>query len=81
MTRDVYTRVTSHIIEAIERGAGTFRMPWHVTDADHFSPLNAVSKKPYRGVNVVSLWAAAEVKGYASGLWATYRQWQELGHR
>ena len=79
MTRDVYTRVTNHIIEAIERGAGTFRMPWHVTDADHFSPLNAVSKKPYRGVNVVSLWAAAEVKGYASGLWATYRQWQELG--
>src|SRR5262249_18734312 len=25
------------------------------------------------------LWATAVVRGYASGLWATYHQWQQLG--
>ena len=25
------------------------------------------------------LWATAQEKGYKSGTWATYKQWQELG--
>ena len=76
---DIYERVTRQIIEAIEAGCRAYRMPWHITDAEAFSPVNAVSKRPYRGVNVLSLWIAAERRGYASGLWATYKQWEELG--
>lgn len=76
---DVYQRVTNQIIEAIEKGAGEWRMPWHKVAADNFAPANVISKKPYRGVNVLSLWASAAEKGYASGLWATYPQWQQLG--
>ena len=75
---DVYERVTSQIIEAIERGAGEWRMPWHkLTSAS--APVNAVSRKPYRGVNVLSLWATAIERGYQSPIWATYAQWQQLG--
>jgi antirestriction protein ArdC len=40
---------------------------------------NAVSKKAYRGINVLVLWAIAQEKGYTSGIWGTYKQWQELG--
>ena len=29
---DIYERITQQIIEAIEEGAGEFRMPWHVTE-------------------------------------------------
>jgi len=76
---DVYERVTNQIIEAIEQGAGEWRMPWHRLAADTFAPVNIVSKKPYRGVNILSLWASAAEKGYASGFWATYPQWQQLG--
>lgn len=76
---DIYTRVTNQIIQAIEAGVKTCRMPWHVTEADCFAPLNVVSKRPYRGINVLILWAAAETKGYASGFWATYEQWKQLG--
>jgi hypothetical protein len=36
-------------------------------------------KKPYRGINTVCLWAAAQAKGYERGEWATYQQWQERG--
>jgi antirestriction protein ArdC len=74
--QDVYTRVTSQIINAIEQGAGTWRMPWHTSGRFAFSPINVTSRKPYRGINTVCLWAAAQTKGYDRGEWATYQQWQ-----
>jgi hypothetical protein len=42
-------------------------------------PVNVASKKPYRGVSVVALWAYGEESGYSSGVWGTYRQWSEAG--
>src|SRR5450631_3669862 len=77
--RDVYARVTDQIVTAIENGVGTWRMPWHTSGRFAFSPINIASKKPYRGINTVCLWAAAEAKGYERGEWATYQQWQERG--
>jgi antirestriction protein ArdC len=77
--RDVYARVTAQIINAIETGVGNWRMPWHTSGRYAFSPINVTSKKPYRGINTVCLWAAAQAKGYESGEWATYQQWQERG--
>ena len=78
-TSDIYERVTKQIIEAIERGAEKYRMPWHVTEAECFAPVNVVSRRPYRGVNVILLWALSDSLGYQSGEWGTYNQWQELG--
>src|SRR5437870_3647960 len=76
---DVYARVTSQIVNAIEEGVSTWRMPWHTSGKYAFSPINVASKKPYRGINTLCLWAAAQAKGYESGEWATYQQWQERG--
>ena len=76
---DVYARITQAIVNAIEAGTGTWRMPWHHSGADVTRPTNVASGKPYRGINTVSLWAAAYGSGYASGVWGTYRQWQALG--
>lgn len=76
--RDVYTTVTTQIVNAIEKGVGNWRMPWHTSGQFAFSPINVASKKPYRGVNTLCLWAAAQAKGYERGEWATYQQWQEM---
>jgi antirestriction protein ArdC len=76
---DVYERVTNQIIKAIEDGAGEWLMPWHKLTAANSVSVNAVSRKPYRGVNVLALWATAIEKGYRSSVWATYAQWQQLG--
>jgi antirestriction protein ArdC len=54
-------------------------MPWHTSGRFAFSPINATTHKPYRGVNVLALWAVARSKGYERGEWATYPQWQERG--
>jgi antirestriction protein ArdC len=75
--RDVYERVMSQIVNAIEQGVSNWRMPWHTSGKFAFSPINVTSKKPYRGINTVCLWAAAQAKGYERGEWATYQQWQE----
>jgi hypothetical protein len=64
---DVYARVTSQIVNAIEQGTGNWRMPWHTSGRFAFSPINAVTHKPYRGVNVLALWAVARSKGYERG--------------
>ena len=77
--RDVYGTVTAQIINAIEQGVGNWRMPWHTSGRYAFSPINVTSKKPYRGINTVCLWAAAEAKGYEAGEWGTYKQWQDRG--
>jgi antirestriction protein ArdC len=71
--------VTDQIITSIEQGVGNWRMPWHTSGKFAFSPINVSSKKPYRGINTVCLWAAAQSKGYESGEWGTYKQWQGRG--
>ena len=76
---DIYERVTSQIIAAIEAGAGDYRMPWHHDGSAITTPVNVASCKAYRGVNILSLWAAAHAAGYPAGIWGTYRQWQALG--
>jgi len=76
---DVYQRVTSAIVTAIENGTGTYQMPWTVRQDKGFSPISVGSAKPYRGVNTLVLWAESQSKAYASALWGTYQQWQALG--
>lgn len=75
---DVYARVTDQIIQAIEAGRTRHQLPWHGTAARH-RPVNVATAQAYRGVNTVSLWAAAQGAGYGSGLWGTYRQWTACG--
>jgi len=74
---DVYRTITDRIIEAIEAGAGQFVMPWHGGNVAR--PQNALTGNDYHGVNILALWAEACLRGFATGWWATYKQWQEVG--
>ncbi len=77
---DLHQTLTHQIIAAIERvSAEDFRLPWHRTGLSSIQPRNALTKNAYRGINVVSLWVAAEARHYPCALWASYKQWQELG--
>jgi N-terminal domain of anti-restriction factor ArdC/Zincin-like metallopeptidase len=74
---DIHQQITNQIVAAIEAGAGEFRLPWHRSAGNIMRPVNIASKKAYRGVNILALWADA--KGYESGTWGTYKQWSEAG--
>jgi antirestriction protein ArdC len=78
-SRDVYQKVTDAIVNAIETGTGSYRMPWVVRQDKGFSPISVSTVKPYRGINTLVLWAQSQSKGYSSALWGTYQQWQSLG--
>lgn len=75
---DVYRAITEKIIAAVEAGAPEYHMPWHHSQSSTTRPINAVTKRTYRGVNVLSLWADAMFRDYKTGYWATYRQWKSL---
>ena len=73
-------RVQNHgAIATIERGAGEFRLPWHRSVGNIMRPVNIASKKPYRGVNILILWASADEKDYTTGTTGTYKQWAGAG--
>lgn len=48
---DVYELVTNRIIELLEAGTVPWRQPW----TENGIPMNAISKRPYRGVNTMLL--------------------------
>ena len=77
---DVYSRITDKIIADLEQGVRPWLKPWN---AEHAAgkitrPLrhNGI---PYKGINVIMLWAAATAKGYACPIWLTFKQALELG--
>jgi antirestriction protein ArdC len=78
--RDLHTDITNDIIAAIESGVGSFIMPWHGLSAFAL-PQNAFTDGRYRGINRLILLVSAKSFGYAEASWATYRQWQRLGHQ
>ncbi len=76
---DVHQEITNRIVDALET-AGEFTLPWIKRKGGSFArPVNVASKKPYNGVNIVSLWVAALANEYPSNIWGTYRQWQQSG--
>ena len=63
----------------MEKGEEKWQMPWHRTGTDITRPRNVATKNPYHGINIPLLWATASEKGYQSGYWGSYKQWQQVG--
>lgn len=71
---NLYEQVTSTILSSLKRGVVPWRKPWSDTVQ---LPVNVVSTKPYRGINVFLL----ALQPYADHRWLTYRQAEERGGR
>jgi antirestriction protein ArdC len=76
---DIHQTITEKIIAAIERGVGEWKMPWHRPGTHFTIPKNPLTENTYRGSNILSLWIDAADKAFTHQIWATYRQWSELG--
>lgn len=73
---DVYEEVTASIIALLEAGT----RPWSPSWASGAATLPLRHEgTPYRGINILLLWAAAMTRGYSNPHWMTYRQAHELG--
>ena len=66
----VYEIITNQVLDALEKSEVPWHKPWHC-----LPPVNLISKKPYRGINVFLLGFA----GYGSQFWLTFNQAKQLG--
>jgi antirestriction protein ArdC len=74
---DVHQHVTDQVIKALEAGTKPWEQPWRSAGGS-LRPLR-FNGEPYRGINVLMLWGAAQERGYASPYWMTFQQALELG--
>jgi antirestriction protein ArdC len=78
VVRDAAAETTNKIIAALKAGT----VPWHKTWKSNGSsdlPTSLSTGRPYRGVNVFTLWLTGVAAGYTSNLWGTYKQISERG--
>jgi antirestriction protein ArdC len=76
--RDIYQEKTDQIIALLESGdLGRVGALWN--SAAHSGLPKKHDGKPYRGVNVISLWMAQADNGFKSNIWMTYRQAETYG--
>jgi antirestriction protein ArdC len=77
---DVYTRVTSRIVEELEKGVRPWFKPWNAENAaGRISRPLRHNGQHYNGINILMLWASAELQGFACPFWLTFKQAKELG--
>lgn len=76
-SNDIYQKVTDQIIAELEKGHAPWIRPWR--DGEPPFPMNAVSGRPYHGINVPLLWGSASQQSFASDRWLTFHQVSELG--
>ena len=68
--------ITDAIIARLEAGTRPWKKPWTGVAAQR--PLRSCGT-PYKGGNIFWLWLVADMLGYTSPYWMTYRQSQLLG--
>lgn len=76
MKRDLYQQVTDKIVAQIEAGALPWVKGWSTSGS--MIPMNAVSERPYSGINVLLYWASLEC-GWSRPRFLTYKQATEAG--
>lgn len=68
--------ITQAIIDRLEAGTRPWVRPWSGVAPSR--PLRACGT-PYRGINAIWLWMAADLAGHVSPFWLTFRQAQLIG--
>lgn len=76
--RDVCQEITDNIVNALENGVAPWRAEQDTTGAVGL-PANAASGNEYNGINILNLWITAQLKGYTSNRWMTFKQAKEAG--
>lgn len=76
--RDIQQDITNRIIAELENGTAPWVKPWRST-AGHNVAANAVTKRPYSGVNVILLWMAMSANGWTTPRFLTFKQAKEAG--
>ena len=76
----IYEQITGKIVTALENGVNPWARPWHTVHSGPFR--NALTNRPYRGMNVLLLvnlaWTGVLALRFAAGrgAFAAMERWQ-----
>jgi len=78
---NLYDEITDKIVAELEVGRVPWVQPWapEAAKAPLTIPRNASTNRPYSGVNILLLWAAAIERRFTGHRWLTFRQAISLG--
>jgi len=74
---NIYETITAKIITSLEDGVIPWAKPWDAVKYGVFR--NAVTNRPYRGLNTILLNLTAMMQGYVDPRWLTFRNAETLG--
>ncbi len=74
--KQAYERIADRVIECLDKGSIPWRKSWTSPNGMH---RNAISGRPYRGTNILSVAITSMAEGYGSPLWLTYKQAKAAG--
>ena len=75
---EIRSELTNRILTALKEGVVPWKQPWSA-DKNCGRPTNAVTKKPYNGINILLLALYSRTYRSDGKYFATYRQWQSIG--
>jgi len=74
---DVYEMITNQILDILDKGTVPWHQPWSKNTLG--IPRNLVSKKEYRGINIILLSLQQQEHNYKTPYWLTFKQTKQLG--
>jgi antirestriction protein ArdC len=76
--KDAFAKVNELVMAGIQKDGLKWFKSWRNESGSICEPINRMTKKEYRGINVFMLNAEASFKGYSCNEWLTYKQAQTL---
>jgi antirestriction protein ArdC len=73
--QDLIEKVSNQIIEKLQNLEGKWEQPFVSLFA-----YNVLTKKPYRGINILLLNCAVVEQKLTSSVWGTFKQWKDKGY-
>lgn len=74
---NIYAEITDKIITALDDGVIPWARPWDAAQYGVFR--NALTNRPYRGLNTILLNLVAMLQGFVDPRWLTFRNAEKLG--
>jgi antirestriction protein ArdC len=76
--KEIQQSITNRLVDSLKSGSNIpWRRPWRTVGPKF--PTNHVTGRAYHGINVLTLWLAAQEKNFPVDLWASYQQWASIG--
>jgi antirestriction protein ArdC len=75
---EIRQSITDRLVAALKSGSNIpWRRPWRTLGPR--LPTNHVTGRKYSGINILTLWLAAQEKNFPVDLWGSFNQWKSIG--